>query len=162
MEKWIFIALFHFQDPAPDSEYGSGIQPGNLNPEPPGSETLATGTVPTWGFPGEVGQPPPWSRGRCPTLWNCSLATCSNYQLVKTINQWFGSAFILCESGSSIIERCGSGSGKKKTFVPRLSFLSISFNRFLNSEIGETCLVIWLNMIWQLQPLSSFWLLPII
>ena len=23
-KKWIFIAQFHFQDPDPDSEYGSG------------------------------------------------------------------------------------------------------------------------------------------
>ena len=41
-----FIAQVHFQDPDLDSEYGSGfriwfrIQPGNLNPDPPGSETL--------------------------------------------------------------------------------------------------------------------------
>ena len=43
----MFIAQFHLQDPDPDPEYGSGfrIQPGDLNPDPPGSATLAVPQV---------------------------------------------------------------------------------------------------------------------
>ena len=47
LKMWIFIAQFHLRDPDPNSEYGSGfslailirirIQPGDLNPDPPGS-----------------------------------------------------------------------------------------------------------------------------
>ena len=50
LKKLIFMAQFHFKDPDPDSEYGSGfrilIQTGNLNPDPPGSETLFLDVVP--------------------------------------------------------------------------------------------------------------------
>jgi len=42
LKKLIFIAQFHFQNTDPDSESGFRIriQPGNLNPNPPGSATL--------------------------------------------------------------------------------------------------------------------------
>ena len=59
-KMWIFIAQFHFQDPDPDSAYGSGfrirIQPGNLTPDPPGSgsETQAVPTYHTIRLPKEL------------------------------------------------------------------------------------------------------------
>jgi len=30
LKKWIFIAQYHFQDPDPDSEYGSGQFSGGM------------------------------------------------------------------------------------------------------------------------------------